>query len=37
MNRLADRNVVGVGAGFGGLATAAYLADAGAEVTVLEK
>ena len=34
---LADRSVVVVGSGFGGLATACYLADAGADVTVVEK
>jgi phytoene desaturase len=37
MNALAGRSVIVVGAGFGGLSTAAYLADAGANVTVLEK
>ncbi|MFW6265887.1 MAG: phytoene desaturase family protein, partial [Halanaeroarchaeum sp.] len=37
MNQLSGRSVVIVGAGFGGLSTAAYLADAGADVTVLEK
>ncbi|MDZ7850232.1 MAG: phytoene desaturase family protein [Halodesulfurarchaeum sp.] len=37
MNPLSGRSVVIVGAGFGGLSTAAYLADAGADVTVLEK
>ncbi|ODR82057.1 phytoene dehydrogenase [Haladaptatus sp. W1] len=34
---LADSTVVVVGSGFGGLSTACYLADAGADVTVLEK
>ncbi|UPV73417.1 phytoene desaturase family protein [Halorussus limi] len=34
---LADRSVVVVGSGFGGLSTACYLADAGADVTVVEK
>jgi len=34
---LTDRDVTIVGAGLGGLATAAYLADAGADVTVYEK
>jgi phytoene desaturase len=33
----ADRSVVVVGGGFGGLSTACYLADAGADVTLLEK
>ncbi len=37
MNALAGRSVVVIGAGFGGLSTAAYLADAGADVTVVEK
>ncbi|MFW6384074.1 MAG: phytoene desaturase family protein [Halodesulfurarchaeum sp.] len=37
MTALSGREVVVVGAGFGGLSTAAYLADAGADVTVLEK
>jgi phytoene desaturase len=32
-----DESVVVVGAGFGGLSTACYLADAGLDVTVLEK
>lgn len=32
-----DESVVVIGAGFGGLATACYLATAGADVTVLEK
>ncbi|PSQ50574.1 phytoene desaturase [Halobacteriales archaeon SW_6_65_15] len=35
--QLADRSVVVVGGGFGGLSTACYLADAGADVTVVEK
>jgi phytoene desaturase len=35
--QLADRSVVVVGSGFGGLSTACYLADAGADVTVVEK
>ncbi|WP_433633777.1 phytoene desaturase family protein [Halomicrococcus sp. NG-SE-24] len=34
---LADQSVAVVGSGFGGLSTACYLADAGADVTVLEK
>src|SRR6056297_2622763 len=34
---LADRSIVVVGSGFGGLSTACYLADAGADVTVVEK
>ncbi|WP_324755941.1 phytoene desaturase family protein [Haloarcula sp. GH36] len=34
---LAGRSATVVGAGFGGLATACYLADAGADVTVLER
>ncbi|WP_254535678.1 phytoene desaturase family protein [Halomarina litorea] len=34
---LAGRSVVVVGGGFGGLSTACYLADAGADVEVLEK
>ncbi|MGA9399391.1 phytoene desaturase family protein [Haladaptatus sp.] len=34
---LADCSVVVVGSGFGGLSTACYLADAGADVTVFEK
>ncbi|WP_435144477.1 phytoene desaturase family protein [Halobaculum sp. P14] len=34
---LAGTDVVVVGGGFGGLATSCYLADAGADVTVLEK
>ncbi len=34
---LADDSIVVVGAGFGGLSAAAYLADAGADVTVLER
>ncbi|MFW5903673.1 MAG: phytoene desaturase family protein, partial [Halolamina sp.] len=37
MTALAGSGVVIVGGGFGGLSTAAYLADAGADVTVLEK
>ncbi len=37
MNVLAGRDIVVIGAGFGGLSTAAYLADAGADVTVIEK
>ncbi|MEF8902155.1 MAG: FAD-dependent oxidoreductase, partial [Halovenus sp.] len=32
-----DRSVVVVGGGFGGLSTAAYLAEAGADVAVVEK
>jgi phytoene desaturase len=35
--QLAGRSVVVVGSGFGGLSTACYLADAGADVTVVEK
>jgi phytoene desaturase len=35
--QLADRSVAVVGSGFGGLSTACYLADAGADVTVVEK
>ncbi|WP_276300905.1 phytoene desaturase family protein [Halorussus lipolyticus] len=35
--QLSDRSVVVVGSGFGGLSTACYLADAGADVTVVEK
>ncbi|WP_137283306.1 phytoene desaturase family protein [Halorussus salinisoli] len=35
--KLADRSAVVVGSGFGGLSTACYLADAGADVTVVEK
>jgi phytoene desaturase len=35
--QLSDRSVVVVGGGFGGLSTACYLADAGADVTVVEK
>jgi phytoene desaturase len=34
---LAGESVVVIGGGFGGLSTACYLADAGADVTVLEK
>ncbi|PSP54349.1 phytoene desaturase [Halobacteriales archaeon QS_1_67_19] len=34
---LADRSVVVVGSGFGGLSAACYLADAGADVTVVEQ
>jgi phytoene desaturase len=37
MDSLTGTSVVVVGAGFGGLSTACYLADAGADVTVLEK
>ena len=37
MGSLAGESVVVVGAGFGGLSTACYLADAGASVTVLER
>ena len=37
MSTLSGRSVSVIGAGFGGLATAAYLADAGADVTVHEK
>lgn len=37
MDSLAGTSTVVIGAGFGGLATACYLADAGADVTVLEK
>nr|WP_280177942.1 phytoene desaturase family protein [Halorussus marinus] len=35
--QLADRSVAIVGGGFGGLSTACYLADAGADVTVVER
>jgi phytoene desaturase len=35
--QLADQSVVVVGSGFGGLSTACYLADAGADVSVVEK
>ncbi|NHN47171.1 phytoene desaturase [Halostella sp. JP-L12] len=37
MQPLAGESAVVVGSGFGGLSTACYLADAGADVTVLEK
>lgn len=37
VNAFAGRSIVIVGGGFGGLSTACYLADAGADVTVLEK
>jgi phytoene desaturase len=37
MNALSGRSVAVIGAGFGGLSTACYLADAGADVTVVEK
>jgi phytoene desaturase len=37
LSGLAGRDVVVVGGGFGGLSTACYLADAGADVTLLEK
>ena len=37
LSSLAGRSAVVVGGGFGGLSTACYLADAGADVTVLEK
>ncbi|WP_435333618.1 phytoene desaturase family protein [Haloarchaeobius sp. TZWWS8] len=37
MNSLSGQSVLVVGSGFGGLSTACYLADAGAEVTVIEK
>ncbi|MFW6384861.1 MAG: phytoene desaturase family protein [Halodesulfurarchaeum sp.] len=37
MQGLDDRSVIVIGAGFGGLSTAVYLADAGARVTVVEK
>ncbi len=37
LSSLAGQSVVVVGSGFGGLSTACYLADAGADVTVLEK
>jgi len=37
MNALSGQSVAVIGAGFGGLSTACYLADAGADVTVVEK
>jgi phytoene desaturase len=37
LTALAGQSVVVVGGGFGGLSTACYLADAGADVTLLEK
>ena len=37
LDSLAGESVVVVGGGFGGLSTACYLADAGADVTLLEK
>jgi len=37
LSPLAGQSVVVVGGGFGGLSTACYLADAGADVTVVEK
>ena len=37
MNSLAGESVVVIGAGFGGLSSACYLADAGADVRVIEK
>ncbi|THE63259.1 phytoene desaturase [Salinadaptatus halalkaliphilus] len=37
MQSLAGESVVVIGSGFGGLATACYLADAGADVRVIEK
>jgi phytoene desaturase len=37
MTGLSESSVLVVGAGFGGLSTACYLADAGADVTVVEK
>jgi phytoene desaturase len=37
LSALGDSSVVVVGGGFGGLSTACYLADAGADVTLLEK
>jgi phytoene desaturase len=37
MSQLADTDVTVIGAGFGGLSAACYLADAGADVQVLEK
>ncbi|ESP88940.1 phytoene desaturase family protein [Candidatus Halobonum tyrrellensis] len=37
LSAVADESVVVIGGGFGGLSTACYLADAGADVTLLEK
>ena len=37
MDELAGKSAAVIGAGFGGLSTACYLADAGADVTVVEK
>ncbi len=37
MDELAGTSIAVIGAGFGGLSTACYLADAGADVTVVEK
>jgi len=37
IDAVADESIVVIGGGFGGLSTACYLADAGADVTVLEK
>ncbi|MFC5278507.1 phytoene desaturase family protein [Halorubrum rubrum] len=37
IDAVADESVVVIGGGFGGLSTACYLADAGADVTLLEK
>ncbi len=37
LSAVADETVVIIGGGFGGLSTACYLADAGADVTVVEK